>query len=508
MKQHRARSVIVLAAGEGKRMKSALPKVLHPLLGRSLLGHVLGAAEPLGAELTVVVVGVGADRVSEHLSAIAPDAAPVLQAEQRGTGHAVRLALEAVAEADGTVVVLNGDVPLLRAETLVALVSNHEATGVAATVLAAEVPNPTGLGRIVRTLDGGLERIVEERDASATERALREINAGIYAFDAAVLREALGKLSSDNDQGEEYLTDVFGLLVAAGATVGIHVAEDPTETLGCNDRAELALLRALLRDRVNAGWMRDGVTILDPATTWIDVTATLGRDAIVDQNTQLAGVTAVGEGARVGPDTTLIDTAVGEGATVVRVHAVGADIGPHAQVGPYASLRPGTRMAAGSKIGTFVETKNAVLGEGAKVPHLTYAGDATIGPGANIGAGTIFANYDGVHKHHTTVGEASFIGSDTVLIAPVTVEPGAYVAAGSALYQDVPPGSLGVTRARQRNVEGWVARKRAGTPTADAAERAKRAGEGSPDAGRNGAPVPDVEDGTDPAPGAGDTGNE
>lgn len=507
MKQVRPRTVIVLAAGEGKRMKSALPKVLHPLLGRSLLGHVLAAAEPLGAELTLVVVGVGADRVSEHLSAIAPDATPVLQAKQRGTGHAVRLALDAVADADGTVVVLNGDVPLLRAETLTALVSDHEATGVAATVLAAEVPDPTGLGRIVRGPSGGLERIVEERDATHAERALTEINAGIYAFEAAVLREALGKLSSDNDQGEEYLTDVFGLLVAAGAAVGVHVADDPAETLGCNDRAELARLRTLLRDRINAAWMRDGVTILDPATTWIDVTATVDRDAVVDQNTQLAGLTAVGAGARVGPDTTLIDTAVGEGATVVRAHAICAEIGPHASVGPYASLRPGTRMAAGSKIGTFVETKNATLGEGAKVPHLTYAGDATIGAGANIGAGTIFANYDGVHKHHTTVGEASFIGSDTVLIAPVTVEPGAYVAAGSALYQDVPPGSLGVTRARQRNVDGWVARKRAGTRTADAAERAKRAGEVRPPAGPDGSPAQDAEHGADPARGAGDTDN-
>jgi bifunctional UDP-N-acetylglucosamine pyrophosphorylase/glucosamine-1-phosphate N-acetyltransferase len=499
------RTVIVLAAGEGKRMKSALPKVLHPLLGRTLLGHVLAAAGPLRADRTLVVVGVGADRVAEHLRTVAPHAAPVLQAEQKGTGHAVRIALDAVPDVDGTVVVLNGDVPLLRPETLTALVATHEAEGLAATVLASRVADPTGLGRIVRGARGGLERIVEERDATPSERSLTEINAGIYAFDAATLREALGKLSTDNDQGEEYLTDVFGLLVAAGAAVGVHVAEDQTETLGCNDRAELALLRGLLRDRVNGAWMRAGVTILDPTTTWIDVTATVGRDAVLDQNTQLEGLTTVAEGARVGPDTTLIDCTVGAGASVVRAHAVGAEIGPGASVGPYASLRPGTRMAARAKIGTFVETKNADLGEGAKVPHLTYAGDATIGAAANVGAGTIFANYDGVHKHHSTVGEASFIGSDAVLIAPVTVEPGAYVAAGSAIYQDVPPGSLGVSRARQRNVDGWVARKRAGTRTAEAAERARREKAGEHGAG----PGHEVADGAgDGESRAGDTGSE
>jgi bifunctional UDP-N-acetylglucosamine pyrophosphorylase/glucosamine-1-phosphate N-acetyltransferase len=517
--QVRPRTVVVLAAGEGKRMNSALPKMLHPLLGRTLLGHVLAAATPLAADRTLVVVGVGADRVTGHLTEIAPDATSVLQAEQRGTGHAVRIALDAAADAGGTVVVLNGDVPLLRTETLAAMVTAHETQRTAATVLAAQVADPAGLGRIVRGADGGLERIVEERDATPDERALNEINAGIYAFEATALREALGKLSTDNDQGEEYLTDVFALLVAAGAAVGVHVADDASETLGCNDRAELARLRALLRDRVNEAWMRSGVTILDPATTWIDVTATVGRDAVLDQNTQLVGATAVGAGAHVGPDTTLIDTSVGDGARVVRAHAVGSEIGPQASVGPYASLRPGSRMAARSKIGTFVETKNAALGEGAKVPHLTYAGDATIGPGANIGAGTIFANYDGVNKHHTTVGEASFIGSDTVLIAPVTVEPGAYVAAGSALYQDVPSGALGVTRSRQRNIEGWVERKRSGTRTADAAERAKR-GLGPPRsvaAGESGAagdpvaagePVPGVDAAGDREPGAGDTGSE
>ena len=453
-------------------MKSATPKVLHPMLGRTLVGHVLAAAEPSGADQTIVVVGHRADLVREHLAEVAPAARQVMQAEQYGTVHAVRIALDAVPEVTGTVVVLNGDVLLLRPETVSGLVEAHESGARGATVLAAEVADPAGLGRIVRDAGGNLERIVEERDASAEIRAIREINAGIYAFDAVALREALSKLSTDNDQGEEYLTDVFGLLASVGRPVGVYVASDAQETLGCNDRAELARLRAMLRDRVNEAWMRAGVAILDPATTWIDVTVSLEPDVEIDQNTQLLGATSVAAGAIVGPDSTLIDTTVGAGAVVLRTHSIGAEIGPEATVGPFSFLRPGTRLGRKAKVGGFVETKNAELGEGAKVPHLSYVGDATIGPKANIGAGTIFANYDGVTKSHTTVGEAAFVGSDTVLIAPVEVEPGAYVAAGSAVAKNVPAGSLGVTRAQQRNVEGWVARRRAGTVSAAAVERA------------------------------------
>jgi len=454
-------------------MKSATPKVLHPLLGRTLVGHVLAAAEAAGASTTIVVVGHQADHVAAHLAEIAPAASPVLQAQQNGTGHAVRIALEAVPDAAGTVVVLNGDVPLLRPATVEALVAAHEEAGTGATVLAAEVADPTGLGRIVRDADGNLERIVEERDATPAQQALREINAGIYAFDAALLRQALGKLSTENDQGEEYLTDVFGLLAAVGHGVGVFVAADADETLGCNDRAELAALRALLRDRVNTAWMRSGVSILDPATTWIDVTVTLAPDAEIEQNSQLLGATSVGAGAVIGPDSTLIDTEVGAGAVVLRTHSIGARIGPDARVGPFSYLRPGTRLGRKAKVGGFVETKNAELGDGAKVPHLSYVGDASIGAKANIGAGTIFANYDGLRKYHSTVGEAAFVGSDTVLIAPVEVGPGAYVAAGSAISNTVPPGALGVSRAPQRNIEGWTARKRAGTASDEAAQRAQ-----------------------------------
>ncbi|MBG0561571.1 bifunctional UDP-N-acetylglucosamine diphosphorylase/glucosamine-1-phosphate N-acetyltransferase GlmU [Actinoplanes aureus] len=472
MSQAPSRTVVVLAAGEGKRMKSATPKVLQPLLGRTLLGHVLHVASAIHTDRTLVVVGHKADQVGAFLADAAPDATPVLQAEQNGTGHAVRIALDAAPELTGTVVVLSGDVPLLRPETVEALLTTHERAGAAATVLSAEVAEPGGLGRVVRDKNGHLERIVEQKDATEEERRIREINSGIYAFDAVLLREALGKLSTDNAQGEEYLTDVFGILASQGHPVAIEVAEFAYETLGCNDRAELSRLRVLMRDRINDAWMRSGVLLLDPATTWIDATVTLEADAVVEQNCKLSGTTTVARDAVIGPDTTLIDTTVAEGATVLRTHSIGARIGPEATVGPFSFLRPGTTLARKSKIGGFVEAKNAELGEGAKVPHLTYVGDATIGAKANIGAGTIFANYDGVRKSRTVVGEAAFVGSDTVLIAPVEIGPGAYVAAGSAVAQDVPAGNLGVTRAQQRNIEGWVARKRPGTVSAAAAEAA------------------------------------
>jgi len=479
----RSRTLIVLAAGEGKRMKSALPKVLHPLLGRTVLGHVLASArEGLGEGRLLVVVGHGADQVSEHLTEIAPSATPVLQAEQRGTGHAVRTVLDQVGDLSGSVVVLNGDFPLVRPATLEALVGAHESARAAATVLTADVPDPTGLGRIVRSVDGALERIVEERDATSAERGIREINAGAYVFDAVALRQMLGKLGSDNDQGEEYLTDVIGMLAASGHAVVAHRAADFTETLGCNDRAELAGLRSLMRARVNTAWMRAGVSIVDPLTTWIDVTVTLGRDAVIEPNTHLRGVTHVGEGALVGPDTTLEESVVGAEATVIRAHAVGAVIGAGAQVGPYAYLRPGTRLAAKSKVGTFVETKNAEIGPGSKVPHLSYVGDATIGEGTNIGAASVFVNYDGVHKHHTTIGSHARTGADNMFVAPVSVGDGAYTAAGSVIAKDVPPGALGVGRAQQRNIEGWVERKRPGTAAAEAASRAA-AGSSQPEGG-------------------------
>jgi bifunctional UDP-N-acetylglucosamine pyrophosphorylase / glucosamine-1-phosphate N-acetyltransferase len=467
-----APTIIILAAGHGKRMKSAVPKVLHRLLGRTLLGHVLHAAAPLGAKRTVVVVGVGAEQVAEHVAEVAPGAQSVLQSEQLGTGHAVRTALDAVPDASGTVVVLTGDAPLMRTATLEALLATHTSTGAVATVLTAHVSDPSGLGRIVRDEDGAFVRNVEQRDTTPEQAAIAEINAGIYAFDAEALRYGLSRVDRSNAQGEEYLTDVLGILAAAGERVETHPADDADDALGVNDREQLAEIGVKLRRRVNGAHMRGGVTMIDPATTWIDVTVTIGIDATIEPNTQLRGATSIGERAIVGPDTTLTDVAVGAGAQVIRTHGSSSVIGAGASVGPFAYVRPDTDLGEGGKIGTFVETKNATIGAKSKVPHLSYVGDATIGTRSNIGAATIFVNYDGAVKSHTTVGDSAFIGCDTTLIAPVTVSDGAYVAAGSTIVSEVPPGALAVSRGHQRNVEGWVARKRAGSHSADAAEKA------------------------------------
>jgi bifunctional UDP-N-acetylglucosamine pyrophosphorylase / glucosamine-1-phosphate N-acetyltransferase len=463
--------VIVLAAGEGKRMKSDLPKVLHQLMGRSLVGHVLHASADLASDQTIVVVGHKAEQVITHLSEIAPSVKTVLQAEQKGTGHAVRVSLPQGIR--GTVVVLNGDVPLLRPETLRSFVETHEGSGAAATVLAAELAEPNGLGRIVRNERGEFECIVEARDASPQQLAIHEINAGIYAFEADALTDALAQLTTHNDQGEEYLTDVFALLKARGAAIAVHVAPDVTETMGCNDRAEMAGLRALLRDRVNLGLMRDGVTILDPATAWIDVTVQVEPDAVIDSNVQLRGATRIASGATIGPEVMLLDTVVAQDAFVVKAHAVSAEVGPSASVGPYAYLRPGTVIGRSAKVGTFVEVKNSSLGEGTKVPHLSYVGDGTIGSHTNIGAGNIFANYSGATKSRTTIGDHVRTSSATTFVAPVEVGDGAYTAAGSVITRDVPPGALGVARSHQRNIDGWVARSRPGSAADEAARQAR-----------------------------------
>ncbi len=476
----RPAAVIVLAAGEGTRMKSRQSKVLHELCGRSMLGHVLAAARQLEPERLVVVVGHRREQVVEHLAVHAPDAEHVVQDHQGGTGHAVRMALEQTGALNGTVVVTNGDHPLLRGETLQALVRTHESEGNAATVLTTEMPDATGYGRMVRAADGGVEAIVEHKDATEAQRAISEINVGMYAFDGALLADALKRVTTDNAGGEEYLTDVVAIVRADGHRAGAHLAPDWVETQGVNDRVQLAQARRQLNDRVLEAHMRAGVTIIDPASTWIDVGVTAEPDAEIHPGTQLHGTTHLGEGARVGPGCTLTDTTVGEGATVVNAVCVEAEIGPEASVGPYAYLRPGTKLARKAKVGTYVETKNADIGEGTKVPHLTYVGDAEIGEGSNIGASSVFVNYDGVEKHRSVIGSHVKIGSDNMIVAPVAVGDGAYTAAGSVIVQDVPPGAMAVARARQRNVEGWVERRRPGTPAADAARRAKGEDEGAP----------------------------
>ena len=461
MTDARLAAVVVLAAGEGTRMKSrTTPKVLHPLCGRTMLGHVLAANRALTPEHLVVVVGHAREQVAAHVAQVDPAATTVVQEPQNGTGHAMQVALASLPELDGTVVVVLGDAPLLSSETLRALVAAHQADAAATTVLTAVLADPTGYGRVVRDALGDVTAIVEHKDADEAVRALHEINSGVFAFDAARLREALGRLTTDNAQGELYLTDVVGLHREAGLVVRAHIAADATETMGVNDRVQLSQARRLLNDRLLEQHQRAGVTVVDPLTTWVDVEVRLEQDVVLHPGTQLLGRTTVATGAEVGPDSTLTDTEVAAGARVVRAHCDGAVIGPDATVGPFTYLRPGTRLGRGSKAGGFVEIKASSVGDGSKVPHLSYVGDATIGERSNIGAATVFVNYDGRDKHKTVVGDDVKIGSDSMLVAPVRIGDGAYTAAGSVITEDVPAGALGVGRAKQRNIEGWVARRR------------------------------------------------
>ncbi|QGQ20158.1 bifunctional UDP-N-acetylglucosamine diphosphorylase/glucosamine-1-phosphate N-acetyltransferase GlmU [Cellulomonas sp. JZ18] len=495
----RPAAVIVLAAGEGTRMRSATPKVLHTLAGRSMVGHALATARALEPERVAVVVRHERERVAAHVLEVDPGALLVDQDDVPGTGRAVQVAmtaLDAAAQAavaqvageaadadggsaadsvlDGAVVVVAGDVPLLDAGTLGELLAAHAADGNAVTVLTTEVAEPTGYGRILREPGtGDVLGIVEEKDADDEQRAITEINTSVYVFDAAVLRAALARLGRDNAQGEVYLTDVLAIARADGGHVRALRTDDAMSVEGVNDRVQLAVLRAELNRRLLEDWMRAGVTVVDPSTTWVDVDVELERDVTLLPNTQLHGATRVAEGATVGPDTTLTDVEVGPGATVVRTHGSHAVIGEGATVGPFAYLRPGTELGAGGKIGTFVETKNAQIGTGSKIPHLSYVGDATIGEHSNIGAASVTVNYDGVNKHRTVIGSYARTGSDNMFVAPVVVGDGAYTGAGTVVRRDVPPGALAVSAGSQRNIEGWVQRSRAGTPAAEAAARAR-----------------------------------
>ncbi|SDI48418.1 bifunctional UDP-N-acetylglucosamine pyrophosphorylase / Glucosamine-1-phosphate N-acetyltransferase [Actinokineospora alba] len=471
-------STVILAAGEGTRMRSATPKVLHRIAGRPLVEHAVRAAAGLKPEHLVVVLGHGRDAVGAHLESVGKDlgrdVTVAVQETQDGTGHAVSCGLAPLpAKLTGTVLVTYGDVPLLDTATLTALLDEHAARGNAVTVLTANIPDPTGYGRIVRAGDESVSGIVEHKDASAEQLKITEVNSGVYAFDAEVLVDGLSRLSTDNAQGELYLTDVLGIARGDGRRVGALVCDDPWLVEGVNDRVQLARLGAELNRRVVEGWMRAGVTVTDPATTWIEAGVELARDVLIEPNTQLKGATTIGEGATVGPDTTLTDVIVGAGATVVRTHGSGAEIGADAAVGPFAYLRPGTKLGAKGKIGTFVEVKNSEIGEGSKVPHLSYVGDATIGEHSNIGAASVFVNYDGVAKHRSVVGSHVRTGSDNMFVAPVTVGDGAYTGAGTVIRRNVPPGALAVSGGPQRNFDDWVVNRRPGTAAAEAAERAK-----------------------------------
>ena len=466
-------AVVVLAAGQGTRMKSSRPKVLHSIAGRSLIGHVLATAGELQPGHVIAVVRHARDSVVESITDAMPNALIVDQDEIPGTGRAVEVAIAALpADFAGDVVVVSGDVPLLDAATLRSLIDTHRAASAAATVLSAILDDATGYGRIVRGSGGEVDRIVEQADATDDERAITEINSGTYVFSVAPLREQLALVGTKNAQGEKYLTDVVGLLRAAGSAVAAMPVPDGWRVSGVNDRVQLAEASRRMNELIVKRWQLAGVTIDDPATTWIDADVTLAEDVQILPGTQLKGATLVQTGATIGPDTTLVDTEVGAGATVKRTDATLAVIGENASVGPFAYLRPGTYLGADGKIGTFVETKNSTIGAGSKVPHLSYLGDATVGEGSNIGAGTITANYDGVRKNPTIVGDQARTGSHNVNVAPVTIGDGAYTGARTLQPKDVPPGALAVNVAPQRNIEGWVATNRAGTASAEAAAAA------------------------------------
>ena len=480
MPNHSQCAVVVLAAGAGTRMKSTKQKTLHEIGGRSLLSHSLHAAASVHPEHVVAVVGHQRDQVSPAVDEIAQEMdTTILQAvqeEQNGTGHAVQCGLTAIPDFDGTVVVTNGDVPLLQPETIEALISEHERAQAAVTVLSLEFQNPTGYGRIIRDESGDVREIVEEKDANDEQKAVKEVNSGVFAFDGAVLRDALTRINSDNAQGELYITDVLGIARGDGKTVAAFVAPDARELAGVNDRVQLAAAGKELNRRQVEKAMRGGATVVDPATTWIGVDVEIGQDVIIYPNTQLWGATSIGDRAEIGPDTTLTDMEVHAGAKVVRTQGELGVIGEDATVGPFTYIRPGTELGARGKLGGFVESKNAKIGEGSKVPHLTYIGDATVGRESNIGASSVFANYDGVNKHHTTIGDYCRTGSDTMFVAPVNIGDGAYTGAGTVVTEDVPAGALAIKEGRQRNIEGWVEDRRPGTEAAEAAKNAKREG--------------------------------
>ena len=457
-------------------MRSATPKVLHRIGGRSLLGHVLATARELSPERIAVVVRHEREQVAAHVRELDPDAVIADQDEVPGTGRAVECGLAALDEAgtglDGPVVILAGDVPLLDAGTLTALLEAHQTDGNAVTVLTTNLTDPSGYGRVVRGADGQVTKIVEQKDATADELEISEINSSVYVMQAGVLRSALGRLDRDNAQGEVYLTDVIALARADGGAVRAVATDDPVLVEGVNDRVQLATLGAELNRRVVTAWMESGVTVVDPATTWIDVQVQLEQDVTLLPGTQLHGGSRVATGAVIGPDSTLTDVVIGAGATVTRTHGSQAQIDDDATVGPFTFLRPGAHLGRRGKLGAFVEVKNSEIGAGSKVPHLSYIGDATIGEESNIGAASVTVNYDGEHKHRTVIGSHARTGADNMFVAPVQVGDGAYTGAGTVVRRDVPAGALGVSGGSQRNIEGWTNSRRPGSAAAEAAERA------------------------------------
>jgi bifunctional UDP-N-acetylglucosamine pyrophosphorylase/glucosamine-1-phosphate N-acetyltransferase len=468
-------AVVVLAAGEGTRMKSATPKVLHEIAGLPLIGHVLSTAHSLGAAHVVAVLRHERERIENYVKAFYPNTTIAIQDEIPGTGRAVEAALEQLPrDFVGDVAVLSGDVPLLDVVSIEQLLEIHRGSQNSGTLISAIMADPKGYGRIVRSRENFVG-IVEQKDASEEQLAICEVNAGVYIFDAAHLKTALARVTLENAQKEKYLTDVAALMLEQGQNVSAHPISDNWLVAGINDRAQLSEVATELNARIVRAWQLAGVTVQEPASTWIDVTVQLARDVTLLPSTRLHGFTSVGEGSVIGPDTTLTDVEIGENVTISRTQGSASKIETGASVGPFAYLRPGTQLGADGKIGTFVETKNAKIGPGAKVPHLSYVGDAEIGEGSNIGAGTIFANYDGVNKHRTVIGSHAKTGSGNVFVAPIVIGDGAYTAAGSTIRRDVEPGALALNTTPQKNLAGWVLDKRPGSKSAEAAQRSSDA---------------------------------
>lgn len=449
-------AVIVLAAGLGTRMRSGTPKVLHTICGRPMIEWINDTVAAVKPDRMLVVLGSGLEDVHQYL----PERTEaVLQEKQLGTGDAVRVCREALAGFEGDILVMYGDTPMVTGEELQGLLALHATDEPTCTLMTVDVDDPSHYGRVCRDADGRVVRIVEHRDAATGELEICEVNAGVYVFEAPSLWEALEEVGADNDQGEVYLTDVIGIMAARGLPVMAYKVDDPSVTLGVNSRLDLARATAIMQQRILERHMLDGVTVRDPGSTYVDHGVRIGRDTVLEPLTILAGDTVVGEECIIGPSTTIISSSVDDGASVVHSYVTGAEIGAGCSVGPFAYLRSGARLEPGSKAGTFVEIKNSVVGEGAKVPHLSYIGDAEIGALTNIGAGNITANYDGCEKHRTVIGRQVKTGADTVFVAPVTIGDGAMTGAGSAITGDVPPGALGIGRARQKNIEGYALKK-------------------------------------------------
>ncbi|MCF2941488.1 bifunctional UDP-N-acetylglucosamine diphosphorylase/glucosamine-1-phosphate N-acetyltransferase GlmU [Paenibacillus alkaliterrae] len=444
---------IVLAAGQGKRMKSKLYKVLHPVCGKPMVGHVLDVVKEAAVERAVVIVGHGAEMVKSYLG---DGAEYVLQEQQLGTGHAVRQAEALLGEEDGTTIVICGDTPLVQASTIQAMLELHASRGAAATVLTASFDNPTGYGRVIRGEDGTVQRIVEQKDCSPEEAAVKEINTGTYCFDNKKLFAALAKVTSNNAQGEYYLTDVIGIFREDGESVQGYCTDDAAEATGVNDRVALSEAERFMRERINRKHLLNGVTFIDAASAYIEASVQIGRDTVIYPGTVLRGTTVIGEDCIIGPQADIADSEIGNGVSIKYSTVAESVVGDTSTIGPYANLRPGSKLGIGCKIGDFVELKNASLDDGSKVSHLSYVGDAKVGKDVNIGCGAITVNYDGYNKFVTEIGDNAFVGSNVNLIAPVKIGDGAYVVAGSTVTHDVPAGDLAIARERQVNKPGYA----------------------------------------------------